>query len=117
MQIADLINGLFFEMCAGWFVFNHARAVLRDKEVAGLSVVSVIFFASWGIWNLYYYPSLGQMWSFWGGIAVVSANVYWVYLLLKYARKDQLPRILWGINSRLSRNIAEGGESEKEQNT
>jgi hypothetical protein len=79
----DLINGAF-EALAGLFVLNHCRAVLKDKAVAGVSVVSVVFFSAWGFWNLYYYPSLGQVWSFYGGLLIVFANIAWVFLLLKY---------------------------------
>lgn len=84
---SDLFNGLF-ELAGGLFILNHCRAVLRDKAVAGVSIVSTAFFSAWGIWNLYYYPHLDQWWSFTGGIAVVAANCWWVYLLLKYRSKS-----------------------------
>jgi len=77
---------------------------MKDKSVSGLSIISVIFFTIWGYWNLFYYPSLGQMWSFAGGIVVVIANSIWTYLLLKYARYDQLPRFLWGISDKIKAN-------------
>lgn len=80
---ADLVNGLF-EAIGGLFVLNHCRAVLRDKAVAGVSILSTVVFAAWGVWNIYYYPSLGQWWSFAGGLVIVAANVLWVSLLIKY---------------------------------
>lgn len=80
---ADLFNGLF-EMIGGVFVLNHCRAVWRDKAVAGVSIASTIFFTSWGVWNLYYYPNLSQWWSFAGGLVIVAANCLWVALLIKY---------------------------------
>lgn len=79
----DLINGAF-ELLAGLMVLNHCRAVLRDKAVAGVSILSVAFMSAWGFWNLYYYPSLDQWASFAGGVMIVIANVVWVFLLLKY---------------------------------
>ena len=81
----DLINASF-EVLAGFMVLNHCRAVKRDKAVAGVSIVSVFFFTIWGFWNLFYYPSLGQTLSFYGSIVIVLANVYWVYLLIKFSR-------------------------------
>ena len=84
-MIADLINGTF-EILGGLMVLNHCRIVWRDKAVAGVSILSIIFFMTWGIWNLYYYPSLNQWWSFLGGIAIVIANVLWVVLLIKYRK-------------------------------
>lgn len=79
----DLINGSF-EVLAGFMVLNHCRAVLRDKAVAGVSILSTLFFSLWGVWNLYYYPSLNQWLSFMGGIIIVFANILWVCLLIKY---------------------------------
>lgn len=80
---ADLINGAF-EFMAGLMMANNCRVLLRDRAVAGVSIASMAFFSAWGIWNLWYYPSLGQTWSFVGGIFVVTANVAYVALLWKY---------------------------------
>jgi len=102
MPIADIINASF-EFFASFFVFKHCLVTMKDKRVAGLSITSIIFFTSWGYWNLYYYPSLGQVWSFWAGILVVITNSVWVYLLVRYANQDQLPSFLHGINKRLKK--------------
>jgi len=83
----DSVNGLF-EMVGGLFILNHCRAVLRDKAVAGVSIISTIFFSSWGVWNLYYYPHLDQWWSFSGGLVIVAANCLWIGLMLKYRNKS-----------------------------
>lgn len=84
-MIADVINGLF-EMLGGIFVLNHCRTVIKDKAVAGVSIVSTIFFTLWGVWNLYYYPSLDQWWSFLGGLMIVSSNTLWVLLMFRYRK-------------------------------
>jgi hypothetical protein len=83
----DLVNGAF-ELLGGVFVLDHCRAVYRDRSVAGVSIPSTIFFTGWGVWNLYYYyyPSLGQWWSFVGGLSIVAANALWIALLLRYRR-------------------------------
>jgi len=86
VKIPDLINGSF-ELLAGLFVLNHCRAVIRDKAVKGVSIISVGFFTSWGFWNLFYYPHLDQWLSFFGGLFIVAANSIWVLLLLKYRDK------------------------------
>ena len=85
----DVINGTL-EMLGGVFVLNHCRAVIRDKAVKGVSIISIVFFSIWGYWNLFYYPHLDQWWSFWGGILIVSANSLWVMLLIKYWRKNKV---------------------------
>ena len=84
-MLADLINGAF-ELLGGFFILNHCRVVVKDKCVAGVSVISTIFFTGWGVWNLYYYPSLGQWASFVGGLFIVAANMVWIGLMLKYRK-------------------------------
>ena len=82
---ADLINGMF-ETFAGAMILLHCRRLWIDKKVRGASMVATTFFTSWGFWNLYYYPSLTQWWSFYGGIVVVSANGLWLSLMWKYRK-------------------------------
>lgn len=82
----DSINGLF-ELLASLFILNHCRVLYNQKSVAGVSVISTIFFAAWGIWNTIYYPHLGQMRSFYCGLGVAAANGLWVTLMLHYKRK------------------------------
>lgn len=80
MSTADFINGAF-EALAGIFVAVNIRRVLRDRLVRGVSIWPLLFFSSWSLWNLYYYPSLRQWWSFAGGIVVLLANLTYAGLL------------------------------------
>ena len=84
----DIINGSF-ELLGGLAICQSIFRVIKDKSVKGVSVPHVAFFSFWGLWNLYYYPSLGQMVSFWGGIGVTTANTIWVGLLFYYKRKER----------------------------
>jgi hypothetical protein len=79
----DLVNGLF-ELIGALSIYGHVRRLRRDREVRGVYWPSVAFFTAWGAWNLFYYPSLGQWFSFTGGFAIATMNTWWVYLLLKY---------------------------------
>lgn len=81
----DLVNGLF-ELVAGIAAFYNCYVIRRDKMVRGVSIASTFFFTSWGAWNLYYYPSLDQTLSFYGGVVIFAANALYVYLLLSYRR-------------------------------
>ena len=89
MQIPDLING-GFELLSSVMILNHCRVLLRDKSVAGVSIMSTMFFVLWGGWNLWYYPHLEQMLSFYGGIAIMVANAVWVGLMFKYRRSGSI---------------------------
>ncbi len=82
---ADAINAIL-EFVGGLFVLGHCRAVWRDRMVKGVSIPSTVFFLVWGIWNLYYYPSLGQWFSLAGGIFLTLANCLWVGLLFRFRK-------------------------------
>lgn len=82
----DLINGIF-EFIGSWFTWMNVKQVIKDKGHYGIYVPAIVFFMSWGLWNLFYYPHLGQIFSFAGGLNLVIANISWVTALLKYGRK------------------------------
>ena len=79
----DLINGTF-ETLGGFAVLGHIRALLRDKQVKGVSWPVVVFFCLWGYWNLFYYPHLGQWYSFLGGMWLALTNTVWVAVMVYY---------------------------------
>ena len=89
----DLINGAF-EFLAGLMILNHCRALYRDKMVRGVSTLSTTFFFSWGLWNIFYYPNLDQMWSFYGGLFVVTANSLYVGAQVYYRRRERTQMIV-----------------------
>lgn len=82
----DLVNGLF-ELFGFVAICLSIRRVLKDKQVAGISKITVFFFTSWGLWNTYYYPHLGQVISSIGAYATCLANCLWLGLLVKYRNK------------------------------
>ena len=82
----DTINGLF-EFCGAYFVWRNVVSLYRDKVVKGIYWPTVAFFAAWGIWNLVYYPILGQYISFVCGIFLCTGNLYWIGLMLYYRRQ------------------------------
>lgn len=79
----DLINGLF-ELLASVFIALHIRAILKDREVKGVSVSATTFFFAWGVWNVFFYPSQGLWWSFVGGLTVVIANLIYLGALFYF---------------------------------
>ena len=52
----DMINGLY-EGFGALFVLATCRNLWKSKQPWGVSIVGICFFTSWGIWNLYYYPT------------------------------------------------------------
>ena len=90
MTAADMING-GFEALGTVFVLNHCRVLLKDRQVKGVSILSTVFFTGWGFWNLYFYPSLGQWWSFVGAALLVGANCLYVALLVVFRFQIEKP--------------------------
>ncbi len=87
MSYFDLINGCF-EFFASFFILNHCRVLDEQKSVKGVSIVSTVFFALWGGWNLVYYPALNQWFSFVGGIFIMVANILWISMMIHYKRME-----------------------------
>lgn len=90
----DFINGSF-ELLAGFFVLNHCRVLHAHKQARGVSLASVLFFTLWGIWNLYYYPSLHQPLSYYGGWFVVAANALYVGMMVSYRSRAELEAVFY----------------------
>jgi len=86
MSWADAVNGLF-EGVTGIASILNCRQLYKDKEVKGVVWWFTIFYTLWGFWNLYYYPSLNQWFSFAGGLVIVAANAFWVGMVIYYRRK------------------------------
>ena len=76
----DLINAAF-ELAAAFFILNHARVMIKSKQAYGISLLSTAFFASWGAWNIFFYPNVGQMASFYAGI-IFCANMFCVSAII-----------------------------------
>lgn len=83
MTWPDIVNGLF-ECLGGVLLWANVIRLHRDKRMAGVSIYPTALFMLWGFWNLFYYPSLSQWWSFIGGINVVTANAVWVAQMWRY---------------------------------
>lgn len=79
----DVINGLF-ELFGSGMLWKNVYQLHKDKMVRGVHWGPTMFFFCWGLWNLFYYPHLGQWYSFAGGLSIVTANGVWVYQMLKY---------------------------------
>jgi len=84
----DIINALF-ELGGGFLLCMNCWRLYKDKKVMGVYWPVSAFFATWGLWNIYYYPHLDQWWSFYAGILLVAANIVWVAMALYYIRKNK----------------------------
>lgn len=88
MTWADNVNGVY-EMGGALALAWNCWTTYKDKEIKGLSIISMVFFTSWGYWNLYYYPSLNQWMSTLGAAALVFFNTIWLGQAIYYTRKNR----------------------------
>lgn len=89
MDYFDLGNFLF-EVFGGVFLCLNVRRLIRDKHVAGVSVIPTMFYTAWGLWNCVYYPALGQWLSVMGGVLTTGANGVWLYLYFYYRVRHKM---------------------------
>ena len=84
MQWPDIINGIF-EAGLSFFLWKGVLKLRVDKAVIGFYWPTVVWTTAWGIFNLYFYPHLGQWASFTGGLLVVGVNLTWLAHVAYYA--------------------------------
>jgi hypothetical protein len=84
----DVINGSF-ELLGAFFTWKNALRLYRDKNLEGVYWPTIAFFTMWGMWNIYYYPNLGQWLSFIGGILLISGNLAWTIQAIYYVYKNR----------------------------
>lgn len=78
---SDMINATF-EGLGALFVWNNVRVLWRDRCVRGVSWTTQAFYGVWGLWNFFWYASLGQYYSFWVGAVLTSGSLSWTWLAL-----------------------------------
>lgn len=84
----DIINACF-EFAGGLALFGNVRKLHKDKQVKGVDWRSVFFFWSWGAWNMYYYPSLEQSFSFYAGAMLFGFNTVWLIQMWYYIKQEK----------------------------
>lgn len=87
-MIGDYGNSLF-ELIGAFFQVKNCLQIYKDKEIKGVYWPAWLFFTSWGYWNLYYYPSLNQWFSFVAGALMAIANTTWVSLAWYYTHRKE----------------------------
>lgn len=79
------MNGLF-EFIGSVALWANVWKLHKDKQVHGVTWYATGFFMCWSYWNLFYYPSLDQWWSFAGGVSIVVANTVWLGQMLYHGK-------------------------------
>lgn len=83
MTLPDIINGIF-EFGIGVFQYRNVQLIRKQREIKGVHWSITAWTSIWGLYNLYYYPSLSQWFSFSGGILIATMNITWLAHALYY---------------------------------
>jgi hypothetical protein len=84
--VADFVNSLF-ESIGAYGAWRNAYQLYKDQKISGVFWPLYLFYFGWGCWNLLYYPSLGQTFSFVGGAVLTTGNLAWVIMAIKLKLK------------------------------
>ena len=87
-QNTDIITATF-EMASTIFQVYNIRRLFIDKGISGVHWGQTALFMVWCVWNIYYYPSLGQLFSFGAAIIMLITNTIWVWMAICYGSKNE----------------------------
>tara|TARA_R100000329_G_scaffold77133_1_gene66308 strand:- start:32 stop:307 length:276 start_codon:yes stop_codon:yes gene_type:complete len=83
----DQINSGFIFVAGIFYVLNLLK-LIKDKDVKGISKLSIVFFSIWNIWTLFFFLMVTEFWWTIGAYIIVTVlNVVYIILMIKYGRK------------------------------
>ena len=77
-----------FEMVGAAFRIFDCMKLHRDKTFLGGSIWTAVFFFIWGIFNTFFYPSLGQTWSLCAAITLTMVNGLWIVMAVYFNYRE-----------------------------
>jgi hypothetical protein len=81
----DAVNACF-EGVGAFFILLDLRRICIDRSVRGIYWPGRLFFAAWGLWNLMYYPAIGQPLSFIAGSILTTFTFSWIIVVIRFLK-------------------------------
>jgi hypothetical protein len=85
VEFLDGVNSAFISI-GGWLVFLNCWQLFKDKLLSGVSIISLVFYTVWGMFNAYYYLTLGKFEPMWAEVFISVGNLCYLYMAVKYNR-------------------------------
>ena len=87
----DIVNAMF-QLGSAAMIWLNVVKIHKDKRVHGVVWYTFVFYATLGVWNIFFYHHLQQWWSIVAGSVVIFGNIAWCVLAVKYSRisKDKI---------------------------
>jgi hypothetical protein len=79
----DQINA-GFEMAGAISRTFDCVQLYRAKRFVGGSLFTAFFFLMWGFFNIVFYPSLGQTYSYLAALALTTMNALWLVMAMYF---------------------------------
>lgn len=83
--LADWGMAGFLTVMIGMNAWN-LRVLWRDRQVSGLSPITVLFRSSANIWQAWFFFQLGEWAAFGAAVPATALNFAWVVMALYYRR-------------------------------
>jgi hypothetical protein len=85
LNVPDIINGCF-EAFGAVAAFINIVTLYKHKTVKGTYWPSSFFWATWGIWNVYFYWHLAQWFSLVAGACLAIMTAIWLIMAIYYIK-------------------------------
>ena len=82
----ELITAAFATV-SGSMLFLNLHQAIRDKDIRGVSLVTLWFFTTYATWMVFYFWYLGQYWVVIPAIVNLVANASYLALATTYKRR------------------------------
>jgi len=79
----DQMNAAF-ELGGAFLRTLDCVKLFQAKRFMGGHLGTALYFLLWGVFNVFFYPSLHQEWSFWAAIALMTINGVWFVMAVHY---------------------------------
>ena len=88
LQVYDQINSVFIFVASVFYALNLIT-LIKDKDVKGISKLSIIFFSVWNLWTLFFFVQTSEFWWTIAAYVIVAVlNVIYLFFMFKYLRKN-----------------------------
>jgi|TARA_Y100000004_G_scaffold116974_1_gene131545 uncharacterized membrane protein YfcA len=88
LKVYDQINSVFIFVASVFYALNLIT-LIKDKDVKGISKLSIIFFSVWNLWTLFFFVQTSEFWWTIAAYVIVAIlNVIYLFFMFKYLRKN-----------------------------
>jgi uncharacterized membrane protein YfcA len=88
LKVYDQINSVFIFVASVFYALNLIT-LIKDKDVKGISKLSIIFFSVWNLWTLFFFVQTSEFWWTIAAYVIVAVlNVIYLFFMFKYLRKN-----------------------------